>query len=69
VTTYSNSTTKTVAKTANADGTTTIVTTYPDGTSTTQTVASTAGSVKTGGDEKGTQAKTGRVSWSELLRN
>jgi hypothetical protein len=69
VTTYSDATQKTVAKTANADGTTTIVTTYPDGSTTTETVASTAGSVKTGGDEKGSQAKTGRVSWSELLRN
>ncbi len=69
VTTYADATTKTVAKTANADGTTTIVTTYPDGSTTTETVANTAGSVKTGGDEKGTQAKTGRVSWSELLRN
>ena len=69
VTTFSNSTTKTVAKTANLDGTTTIVTTYPDGTTTTETVASTAGSVKTGGDEKGSQAQTGRVSWSERLRN
>ena len=69
VTTFSNRSTKTVAKTANLDGTTTIVTTFPDGTTTRVTLASTAGSVKTGGDEKGSQAQTGRVSWSELLRN
>ena len=69
VTTFSNRSTKTVAKRANLDGTTTIVTTFPDGTTTTVTLASTAGSVKTGGDEKGSQAKTGRISWSELLRN
>jgi hypothetical protein len=69
VTTYADGTKMTVVKTANADGTTTITTTTPDGTSTTVTVASTAGSVTTGGDEKGTQAKTGRISWSERLRN
>ncbi len=69
VTTYSDGTKQTVAKTANADGTTTIVTTNPDGTSTTVTVANTSGRVTTGGDEKGSQAKTGRISWSERLRN
>jgi len=68
VTTYADGTTKTVTRTQNADGTTTIVTVTPDGKTTTETVANTAGGTGTGGDEKGSQAKTGRVSWSELLR-
>ncbi len=68
VTTYADGTRQTVTKTPNADGTTTIVTVNPDGTTTRVTVADSAGAVKTGGDEKGSQARTGRVSWSELLR-
>ena len=66
-TAYANKTTKTVTKTVNNDGTVTIVTQNPDGTSTTVTFANAKGPVA-GGDEKGTQAKTGRISWSELLR-
>jgi hypothetical protein len=69
VTTYADGKTLRVVKTANADGTTTIVTTLPDGSATTVTVPNTTGRVTTGGDEKGSQAKTGRISWSERLRN
>lgn len=68
VTAYADKTTKTVTKTVNNDGTVTIVTQNPDGTSTTVTVANLKGQAAAGGNEKGTQAKTGRISWSELLR-
>ena len=68
VTTYADKTTKTVTKTVNSDGTVTIVTQLPDGTSTTVTIANPKGAAVAGGDEKGTQAKTGRISWSELIR-
>jgi len=63
-----------ITKTANADGSVTIVTTYYDvggititGT-TTEIVANAAGSVKSGGDERGLQSRTGRISWHELIR-
>ncbi len=68
VTTYADGTRLTVIRIKNVDGTTTIVTINPDGTTTVVNVADSAGSIKTGGDEKGSQARTGRVSWSELLR-
>ena len=58
-----------ITSTVNNDGTTTIVTIFPDKTTTTVTIANPTGKVVSGGDEKGTQAKTGRISWSELLRN
>jgi hypothetical protein len=58
----------TIVRTANADGTVTIVTTDTLGAVTTQTIANTDGSLKTGGDERGHQAaRTGRVSWRELV--
>ncbi|BBI98329.1 hypothetical protein FGKAn22_00220 [Ferrigenium kumadai] len=57
-----------ITKTTNNDGTVTIVTTLADGTSTTEIIANATGNVKTGGDERGLQARTGRVSWHELVR-
>jgi type IV pilus assembly protein PilY1 len=69
VTTYANSTRQTVTKTKNNDGTVTIVTVNPDGSTTTVTFADSKGDMVSGGDERGSQAKTGRLSWSELLNN
>lgn len=57
----------TIVTTINADGTKTIVTTK-NGVSTTQIVANPEGAVKTGGDERGVQARTGRLSWQQLLK-
>lgn len=72
--TYTDGTRQTIVQTANSNGTVTITTTMynADGTvatTTTSVVANAAGSVKTGGDERGLQARTGRVSWHELIRN
>ena len=67
VITYSNGTTARIVRTANADGSVTIVTTDASGNVTTQIVAATGGSVKSGGDERGLQARTGRISWHELV--
>lgn len=69
VITYADHTTQTTTRTKNADGTVTIYTVNPDGTSNTVTEADTLGTVTSGGDEKGTQAKTGRISWTERRRN
>ncbi|MFA6970209.1 MAG: PilC/PilY family type IV pilus protein [Gallionella sp.] len=71
---YTDGTRQTIVQTANSDGTVTITTTMyaADNTvtsTTTSVVANAAGSVKTGGDERGLQARTGRVSWHELIRN
>lgn len=71
--TYTDGTSQKIVQTANADGTVTIVSTmYAVGGAVTSTstnvVANAAGSVKTGGDERGSQARTGRVSWHELIR-
>ena len=53
----------------NGDGrfSVTIVTTDLAGAVTTQTIANTAGSQRSGGDERGLQARTGRIGWRELL--
>lgn len=72
--TYTDGTRKTIVQTANNDGTVTIVTTMyaADGTvtgTTTDIVANASGSQLKGGDEKGTTARTGRISWHELIRN
>lgn len=67
VITYSNGSTARIVRTANSDGSVTIVTTDAAGVVTTQIVAATGGSVKSGGDERGLQAKTGRISWHELV--
>jgi hypothetical protein len=63
-----------IVTTANDNGTTTTVTTERNaegvtvGTPTTVTVADASGTSKTGGDERGTTAKTGRISWREMVR-
>lgn len=72
--TYTDSSRQTTTQTTNSNGTVTIVTTMyaADGTvtsTTTAIVANASGSVKTGGDERGLQARTGRISWHELIRN
>jgi type IV pilus assembly protein PilY1 len=67
-TTYSDGAVLIDERTRNDDGTVTIKVTYPDGTVETKTVADSRGDIKSGGDEKGLQAKTGRVSWHELVR-
>ena len=73
--TYSTGKTATIKRTANPDGTVTIVTRDADCvtagaacTGVTETVAASGGSVLTGGDERGSQARTGRISWRELIR-
>jgi Tfp pilus tip-associated adhesin PilY1 len=69
VITYSNGSRATIVRTVNtSDGTVTIVTTDALGNTTSQTIANTEGSVTTGGDERGLQARTGRVSWRELVK-
>jgi type IV pilus assembly protein PilY1 len=73
-TTYVDGSMSIVVTTSNSNGTSTIVTTQKNsegqtvGTPTTVNVADAAGTVKTGGDERGTTAKTGRISWRELIR-
>jgi Neisseria PilC beta-propeller domain len=59
--------TTTVVTTLNADGSKTIVT-NTNGVITVQIVPNTDGAVKTGGDERGVQARTGRLSWQELIK-
>jgi hypothetical protein len=73
--TYSSGRTATITRTKNADGTVTIVTRDADCvlagsscTGTTETVAASGGSTVSGGDERGSQAITGRVSWHEIIR-
>jgi len=65
--TYADLRTATITRTANEDGSVTIVTVDADGNTTRQTIANKAGAVKTGGDERGLQARTGRISWRELV--
>ena len=65
--TYADLRTATITRTANEDGSVTIVTVDADNNTTTQTIANKAGAVKTGGDERGLQARTGRISWRELV--
>lgn len=62
-----------ITQTRNSNGTLTIWTVNKDASGTTTsdttvTVADAAGNIRTGGDERGLQARTGRVSWRELLR-
>jgi hypothetical protein len=66
--TYSDGTQATIQKTANDDGSQLIVTTDRLGNVTSQQIANTAGSLKSGGDERGLQAKTGRISWREVIK-
>ena len=65
--TYSDSRRATITRTVNDDGSVTIVTVDADGNRTTQTTANAAGGNRTGGDERGLQARTGRISWRELV--
>ncbi len=66
--TYTDGTHATIVRTANADGSVTIVTTDASGNVTTEIVANAAGNITSGGDERGMQTRTGRVSWHELIR-
>ena len=66
--TYTDGSHATIFRTVNPDGTVTIVTTDRNGVVTTQTIANQDGSLRTGGDERGSRAvKTGRISWRELV--
>jgi type IV pilus assembly protein PilY1 len=72
VITYSSGLTATIKRTANRtggvlDGSVTIVTKDTQGKETTQVIASAKGSIRSGGDERGLQARTGRISWRELV--
>lgn len=53
---------------SNGDGTSTIIIINSNGTTETYVIADKAGTITTGGDEKGSQSKTGRISWTELFR-
>ena len=57
----------TIKSTSNADGTVTIVVTDKTGAETTTKIANKEGSLIAGGNERGLQAKTGRISWRELV--
>ena len=57
----------TIVRTVNGDGSITIVSTDVLGAKTEQRIANKAGAVKSGGDERGLQARTGRISWRELV--
>lgn len=66
--TYTDGSVATITRTANADGTVTIVTVDALGVRTVQTLANAEGALKTGGDERARQAaRTGRISWRELV--
>ncbi len=72
-TTCTDGTKTVIQQTNNNNGTVTVVTTNyaADGSvlsSSTSVVANASGTVKTGGDERGLQARTGRISWHELIR-
>jgi hypothetical protein len=66
--TYNDGSRATIVTTTNTDATKTVVTTDRTGASTTQTIANTRGTAIGGGDERGLQARTGRLSWQELIR-
>ena len=70
--TYSGGGVATITRTENFDGSVTFVTRAADcsdaSCETVQTIASSAGSIMTGGDERGLQVRTGRVSWHEMIR-
>jgi hypothetical protein len=73
--TYSSGATATITTTVNADGSTTVVTRDADCvtagsgcTGVTNKIRKDDGNIITGGDERGTRARTGRVSWHELIR-
>jgi serine/threonine-protein kinase len=64
---YSNALRATIVRTVRADGSISIVTTDTSGVTTTEVIANRAGAVKSGGDERGLQSRTGRISWRELV--
>ncbi len=64
---YSDNSRATIVRTSNADGTVTIVTTDAKGNVTQQNIASSEGGLRSGGDERGLQARIGRISWRELV--
>jgi hypothetical protein len=71
--THADGTITVITTTVNTDGTATVQTQQKDASgnvtsTTTSTVANASGNVKTGGDERGYIAKTGRISWREVSR-
>ena len=65
---YLDGTRATITSTKNdKDGTVTIVVVDKAGTTTKTTIANKAGALIAGGNERGLQAKTGRISWRELV--
>ncbi|MDH2916893.1 MAG: hypothetical protein PXX77_08465, partial [Gallionella sp.] len=73
--TYSSGGQAIITRTTNADNSVTIVTRDADCVASgagcqgiTDTVYGTSGNILTGGDERGNQVRTGRVSWHELIR-
>lgn len=65
--TYQNGSQATITRTANADGSVRIVTCDAGGNCQTQDIAASKGTILVGGDERGLQVKTGRVSWHEIV--
>lgn len=65
--TYASGAKATIVRTVRNDGSIEIVSTDVFGDKTTQIIANKSGAVKSGGDERGLQAKTGRISWRELV--
>jgi len=66
--TYLNGAWTEIHTASNGDGTSTIIVINSDGTTETTVVPDKKGTITTGGDEKGSQSKTGRISWTELFR-
>ena len=67
VITYSSGATATIVRTVRDDGSIQIVSTDIFGDPKTDIIANKKGDNKTGGDERGLQARTGRISWRELV--
>jgi hypothetical protein len=65
--TYLSGGVATVVRTVRDDGSISIVSRDVLGVETTQVIANKSGAVKSGGDERGLQARTGRISWRELV--
>lgn len=65
--TYSDQKFATIVRTVKGDGTVEIVTTDSSGAKTTEIIANKEGAIRSGGDERGLQARTGRISWRELV--
>jgi hypothetical protein len=65
---YSDGREARIERTANRDGSVTIRTTDASGNTTSQTIANRDGSLTSGGDERGLQPRTGRISWRELVK-